>query len=235
MARFVVAVSLLVVVSGSSCGGMSMRFDAGATGGGLTGGTGGGLSATGGGATGGGSTGGGSAGGSAGGAASSDGGCTAISAIAPPSSVFGSYTIGSGNNAGLEWWTSQIATTNQAGTLVSFFISELYQQPPMLVTFPFTGAMPANTNYQNCQVCLQAALGCDRMGNNCQGEFLATSGNFSFTEGTMSPDAGRFVGAVTNVTYRQWNFMADMPAANGTCFTVPSISFTGVWPFDGGM
>lgn len=234
MARFVVAVSLLVVVLSFSCGGMTNRPDAGGTGGGLTAGTGGGISA-GGGSTGGGSTGGGSAGGTGGGSASSDAGCTALAAIAPPSDRPGNYTIGSGNSAGLEWWTSQVALSNQGGTLFSFFITELYQQPPTLVTFPFTGQIPANTNYQNCQVCLQAALGCDRMGNNCQGEFLATSGTFNFTEGTMSPDAGRFVGSVTNLTYRQWNFMADMPTANGTCFTVPSLSFTAVWPFDGGM
>lgn len=157
-----------------------------------------------------------------------------VAAISPTIPVPGLFTIGSGNTAGLEFWTANVplVTTNNR---FNFFVSELYQQPPNRVTFPFGGAMPANTNFMNCQVCLQAAIGCDQMGNGCQGQFLATSGTFNFTEGTQSPDAGRFVGSVTNVTYREWNFGTDVPAASGACFTVPTVSFTAFWPFDGGM
>lgn len=165
----------------------------------------------------------------AGGSAAADAGCTPFSAIVATGNIPGGYTIGTGMNAGFEWWSSVMGAQTSTGR-VNLFVSELWHQPAnMAVTFPFTGMIPAGTTYGNCGVCLQAALGCDTMGNNCQAEYLATSGSFNFTEGVRSPDAGTFAGSATAITYRHWDYMNDQ-AASSACFTVPSLSFRAVWP-----
>lgn len=209
----------------SSVGGGSTSADGGRAGGSATGG---GSAATGGGSA---STAGGSAG---------DGGlnCTTLQPVAPPFVVPGGFFP----MAQLEYWGSTVPLLSQQTNRLTLFNSQLYQLPNQRITFPFAGALPAGLTYDNCQVCFLLSIGCDQNGENCQGgEFLATSGNYNFTEGTLSPDAGRFSGGGTDIVYRQWDFPNDRPA-NDNCFRLASITFNAVWPFsipdagvDGGM
>lgn len=218
----VVGAALSVFVA---CGPQVPVPDAGSAGGGAGGGV-----AVGGGRAGG--QGGGSGGGTAMDAGQGDGGCPPFAPITPGGVVPGLFTVGTGNQAGLQWWSTTIGAVGQSGR-VSLFQSELYQQDGAPVVFPFeVPSLRPDLNFQNCQVCFQAALGCDMNGNNCSGLYLATSGAFSFDAGVANPDAGTFVAVGTNVTYREWDFSADRPAS-ATCFVVPTISFTATWSFPG--
>jgi hypothetical protein len=116
------------------------------------------------------------------------------------------------------------------------FLTEFYIETPDMPTFPHAGMLPANTNYGNCSECFQASLGCDDNLENCAGDYLATSGSYSFTAATRKTDAGVFIGEGTNLTFRKWNFTSDRP--DGTaCFTVPKLVFKATWtgPVDAGM
>lgn len=215
--------AVLCVVFTVACSPAPPRPDGGST---LVGG---GSSSTGGGSVGGGTAGQGMGGGTADSGVDAGLSCTTFNAIAPPFDVPGVFTAGSTNNPNLEWWTSSIPLTAPNNRL-TLFNSELYQVAQQRVTFPLTYVLQPGLNYDNCEVCFQASLSCDDMGRNCQAEFLATSGSFEFSEGTLSVDAGRFSGRGTNVLYRAWDYTNDRPASD-TCFVVPSISFNSYWPY----
>lgn len=186
-------------------------------------GTGGGSAGTGGGFA--------AAGGSAGGAAVMDAGCMDFGDIDVMEDVAGSFNVGEpdGGLEGFEWWYSSIGLEAPMNR-VDFFDTELYFEtvdgPP---TFPYAGNIPANTNYTRCTECFVAYLGCDDTGANCEGEYLATAGSYSFTAGTRKEDAGVFIGGGTNLVFRKWNLETDRP--NGSaCFTVGDLKFRAVWP-----
>ncbi|MDP1923105.1 MAG: hypothetical protein Q8L14_43075 [Myxococcales bacterium] len=186
-------------------------------------GTGGGSGGTGGGFA--------AAGGAAGGSTVMDAGCMDFGDIDVMEDVFGSFNVGEpdGGLEGFEWWYSSIGLEAPMNR-VDFFDTELYFEtvdgPP---TFPYAGNLPANTNYTRCIECFVAYLGCDDNGENCDGEYLATAGSYSFTAGTRREDAGVFIGGGTNLVFRKWNLETDRP--NGSaCFTVGDLKFRGVWP-----
>lgn len=122
------------------------------------------------------------AGGSAGGSTVMDAGCMDFGDIDVMEDVFGSFNVGEadGGLEGFEWWYSSIGLEAPMNR-VDFFDTELYFEtadgPP---TFPYAGNIPANTNYTRCTECFVAYLGCDDNGENCDGEYLATAGSYSF-------------------------------------------------------
>lgn len=192
-------------------------------------GTGGGSAGTGGGFAAAGGSAGGAA--SAGGSAMADAGCMDFGDIDLMEDVSGSFNVGEpdGGLEGYEWWASDLALEAPQNR-IDLFLSELWFEtadgPP---TFPHAGNLAANTTFRNCLECFQAYLGCDENGENCAGEYLATSGSYSFTAGTRREDAGVFIGGGTNLVYRKWNFDTDRP--DGTaCFTVGNLKFRTVWP-----
>lgn len=186
-------------------------------------GTGGGSANTGGGFA--------SAGGSGGGTADAGLNCMDYGEIDLMEDVSGSFNVGEdgGNLEGYEWWDAFQALEAPANRVDSF-TSELYFQtsdgPP---TFPYAGMLAANTKFATCDACFSASLGCDDMLENCEGDYLATSGNYNFTAGTRRVDAGVFVGEGTNLVFKRWNFEFDRPEGTG-CFTVSKLKFRGVWP-----
>lgn len=179
-------------------------------------------------------------GGSAGGAMDSGTMCTDYGEIdfgADP--LFGEFAVGEPDSGleGFEWWTSSV-DLEAPMTRTDSFVGELYFEtadgPPML---PHTGDLPANTTFSSCYECFWASLGCDDQGDNCSGDYLATSGHFEYTKADRNVAIGEFVGTGTNLTFRKWNLDSDRP--NGTeCFTVSKFHFRGLWPErlpDGGL
>ncbi|MBL8936550.1 MAG: hypothetical protein JNM69_18475 [Archangium sp.] len=186
-------------------------------------GTGGGSANTGGGFA--------SAGGSAGGTADAGLNCMDYGEIDLMEDVEGSFNIGDpdGGLAGFEWWDAFQALEAPANR-VDTFTAELYFEtangPP---TFPYAGNLPLDTDFGSCDSCFSASLGCDDNLDNCEGDYLATSGSYNFTAGTRRTDAGVFVGEGRNLIFRRWNFASDRPSGTA-CFTVSKLTFRGVWP-----
>lgn len=190
-------------------------------------GTGGGSGGSGGGF----SAGGGSAGGAAGGSAM-DAGCRDYGDIDLNETFSAALNVGEPDSGleGFEWWDVYLPLEGATPAKTDTFVAELYFEtadgPPM---FPYAGALATNTNFSNCTACFTASIGCDDMGENCDGEYLATSGNYNMTAGTRRLDAGVFNGEGTNLTFRKWNFTSDRPSGS-ECFTVGTFRFRGVWP-----
>jgi hypothetical protein len=151
----------------------------------------------------------------------------------------GGFNVGDpdGGLAGFEWWATEVGVEAPMSR-TDFFSAELYFEtdtgPPAL---PHAGNLPVNTTNATCNECFYAYLGCDDQGENCTGEYLATSGRYEFTTATRNEAAGQFIGTGTNLTFRKWNFTSDRPSG-AECLTVSRFHFRGVWPEpvpDGGM
>jgi hypothetical protein len=95
---------------------------------------------------------------------------------------------------------------------------------------PYSGTI-TTAGYNACQNCVQYAEGCTAFNPNisCARRFLAQSGNYSITTATESATTGSFVGTVSGVTFREWNFMSDSAVAGGRCYTLAALSFSGSW------
>lgn len=228
MARFVVAVSLLVVVFGSSCGGMTNRPDAGGTGGGLSG-TGGGVSGTGGGSAGGGSAGGAAAGGSAMG----DGGlnCTVITQTITWNGMAGSGSYELQNDGGLGiHYTGVVTGPGAMGPFATVDVSLFNENPETPITFPITGTFQTINNMSTLYPVSFFGTNCMMNGNGCTQLFISTNGNYSITAATQSVDAGTFVGALTMVRYREVSTTNLSPVPDGGCIDLAGFTFNTRWP-----
>lgn len=233
MARFVVAVSLLVVLFGSSCGGTTNRPDAGGTGGGLSG-TGGGISATGGGSAGGSAAGGSAAGGSAaGGSATGDGGlnCLALTAAinwnGPAGS--GSYELQNDGGVGIHY-TGVVTAPSAAGPFTTVDISLFNETPATPITFPITGTFQSITSASTLYPVSTLGTNCMMNGSGCTQTFISTNGNYTITAATQDIDAGTFVGSITQARYREINPMTFQPVPDGGCVDLSTFNFNTRWP-----
>lgn len=96
-------------------------------------------------------------------------------------------------------------------------------------TAPLTNAEIPARNYELCETCLVIHLACDTMGANCSKRYLAQSGTISVSAATKDADAGTYAFQLSNVTYQQWDFAADLPI-DGGCLYLGTFAFTGSWP-----
>lgn len=233
MARFVVAVavSLLVVVSGSSCGGTTNRPDAGGSAGGLSG-TGGGVS--GGGSAGGGTAGGSTAGGSAaGGSAQGDGGlnCSAITATINWNGMAGSgsYELQNDGGVGIHY-TGVVTAPSAAGPFTTVDVSLFNETPGTPIVFPVTGTFQAITGASTIYPVSTLGTNCMMNGSGCTQTFISTNGNYTITAATQDLDAGTFVGSLTQVRYREINPTTFQAVPDGGCVDVSTFNFNTRWP-----
>lgn len=113
--------------------------------------------------------------------------------------------------------------TPDAGPRFDLMFNEFSGMAPLT-----TAAIPAR-NYELCETCLVLHLACDTMGANCSKRYLAQSGTISVSSATKEPDAGTFAFQLTNVSYQQWDFAADLPI-DGGCLYVGDFAFSGSWP-----
>lgn len=109
-----------------------------------------------------------------------------------------------------------------AGRLdVSF--NELYVNAPSAAV-----NIPAKT-YTLCDYCFIIQTNCNSMGGSCAKAYLAQSGSLTVTAATKNVDAGSYAFTLTNATYEEWDFNADV-AVDGGCLTLGSLDFAGSWP-----
>jgi hypothetical protein len=101
----------------------------------------------------------------------------------------------------------------------------------MPLSVPYSGSI-TTANYAGCITCLRYGEQCTFNGMQamCAREFLAQSGSAMFTTATQA-SSGQFVGSVSNVVLRQWNFTPNVDALvpGGSCYTIPAASFTASW------
>jgi hypothetical protein len=223
MARFVIAVSVVSLVFGSSCGAPN-RPDAGTTGGGLSG-AGGGLSGTGGGSTAGGS----GAGGTAGGATA---GCIMVPSVAPNQFFFGQYNAGLSDGGGLQSFGAYalVDADRDAGIGV-FAHNELYwDNGTPMPTFPRTFTLTGES-YAACYNCMRLLVCQLNDPDTCFADgFMAQSGSGSFTSGVFNPMRGSFAGTATNVRYVAWDFGVNPDRArDGGCIQIGSQTWNIGW------
>lgn len=113
-----------------------------------------------------------------------------------------------------------------SSTVIGF---EFVRQMPLSV--PYSGSI-TTANYAGCITCLRYGEQCTFNGMQamCAREFLAQSGSAMFTTATQA-SSGQFVGSVSNVVLRQWNFTPNVDALvpGGSCYTIPAASFTASW------
>ncbi|MBL8936549.1 MAG: hypothetical protein JNM69_18470 [Archangium sp.] len=228
MARFVVAVSSLVLVFGSilgaGCGPSVPVPDAGSPKAGGLSGTGGGTSGTGGGTSG---TGGGMSG-TGGGSAADAGACLQFTApiayTGGPGS--GSYELLNDGGLGLHYTG---VVTNSA-PYVTVDLSVFNRNPAVAVPSPLTGTFETITNAMPAFPVSLMGTNCQMNGSGCVQTFLARRGAYNVTSATNSVDAGTFVGSITGVRYVQVDSNSLDPIPDGGCIDLNSFSFTTQWP-----
>ncbi|MFO0594990.1 MAG: lamin tail domain-containing protein [Myxococcaceae bacterium] len=93
---------------------------------------------------------------------------------------------------------------------------------------PTTATFDSMTDYATCDVCPRAYSGCQASGA-CAKKYLAQSGSVTVTTATENDVAGQWVGSVSNVTFREWNFGSDTLVPNGACITVTSLAINLSW------
>lgn len=227
MARFVVAVSSLVVVLGSilgvGCGPSVPVPDAGIPRAGGLSGTGGGTSGTGGGSAGGTS---GSAGGSA--AAADAGACLQFTApiVYNGGAGSGSYELLDDGGVGLHY----VGVVTNTAPYVTVDMSVFNGNPAVAVPSPLAGTFETLANGMVVFPVSLIGTNCQANGSGCQQSFIARRGAFSVTNATNSVDAGTFVGSVTAARYVQVdsNTLATIP--DGGCVDLASFTFNARWP-----
>ncbi len=193
--------------------------------GGGTSGTGGGTSGTGGGTSG---TGGGTSGGTSGTGGGSSSGCRVIQLI-EASAAAGTYQPTS-TGTQMVWGVGDVlGPSGGTGNIFTRVRVQLYHTPGQPPTFPFTGPVPA-VPYKTCDQCFQLAIACDRMGENCSGNFIARSGQFNFQSGSTNQAAGTFVGEATNLRFQAWDLVADVPVSGQMCIEVTRLTWNATWP-----
>lgn len=228
MARFVVAVSSLVLVFGSilgvGCGPSVPVPDAGTPRAGGLSGSGGGTSGTGGGTSG---TGGGMA--TGGGSAASDAGAC-LQFTAPivynggPGS--GSYELVNDGGLGVHY----VGVVTSSAPYVTVDISVFNNNPSVAVPSPLAGTFESLVNGMMVFPVSVMGTNCQMDGSGCQQTFLARRGAFNVTNATNSVDAGTLVGSITGARYLQVdpNSLASIP--DGGCIDLTSFTFNARWP-----
>lgn len=176
---------------------------------------------SGGGTIGGGPPGGGIAGGgSAGGVA----GCAPLSLPTSfPGGAFAAYDTGYELlNPGIY----NFAYFNSTDTMVGFE----FVRASAGVSLPYTGAITTD-NYAACQNCILYGEGCTSFTPmlTCTRRYLGQAGTAAVSSATESTTSGSFIGTVTGVTFREWNFMTDSAVAGGRCYTLAAASYSVSW------
>ncbi|MBE2249562.1 MAG: hypothetical protein IAE78_08425 [Myxococcus sp.] len=216
--------SVVINNTGGGASGGTSGTGGGASGGtsGTGGGASGGTSGTGGGASGGTS---GTGGGASGGSTS---GCTVIQLV-EGSSAAGTYRPTS-TGTQMVWGVGDVlGPQGGMGNVFTRMRVQLYHPPGQPPTFPFTGPVPA-APYKTCDQCFQLAIACDRMGENCSGDFIARSGQYNFQSGSTNQAAGSFVGEATNLRFQAWDLVNDVPVSGQRCIDVGRMTWNATWP-----
>ncbi len=92
---------------------------------------------------------------------------------------------------------------------------------------PAMRSISSADRYSTCELCVTYGRRCTR--NTCFEEFFAQAGEVSVSQADQA-DAGRLVGALTNVRFVRWDFANDRPVAGGQCVELPSVVFDVSWP-----
>lgn len=126
---------------------------------------------------------------------------------------------------------AEFTSTGLTGQFIGF---ELVRATAGVPALPYSGAI-TTANYDSCQNCVQFAEGCTAFTPSllCDRRYLAQSGTFAVSNANESGTAGignSFVGSVSGVTFREWNFASpEGPVAGGRCYTLSAASFSGSW------
>ena len=98
------------------------------------------------------------------------------------------------------------------------------------LTAPISSVPIPPKSFRLCELCFLIETGCNPMGAMCSKHYLAQAGTLSVSAASKNVDAGTYAFNLSNVTYEEWNFLADTFVADGGCLTLGNFAFSGAWP-----
>ena len=95
-------------------------------------------------------------------------------------------------------------------------------------------ALPDDTNYLLCEVCVLIDLNYDPARGYGAPAFLALGGSVTVTRADRTPSGGRLEAIGSNLDLVEWDFAADRPSANNGCYHLDTLAISGSYVGDGG-